>query len=732
MDVVNPLAKENEAQLHFLDYWRIIRVRKVLIMVIFLLVVTTTTVITFWLPKTYISEGQMSVDKDYADMSSFFQGRAISMGIDPFFIQTQLERVQSSEVLDQVIEDKELNLNERWAKRFGMERNLETQETYAILSKRLRARNIRNTSIIEISVVSEDKQEAADIVNKIMKVYKEIRQQRVEKISKDNYAKLMSEKAKINEDIKKYQAEVARLSKDLGVNDMGIDTITTQTVETENLRKINSEQVVAKSKYIEIKARWDKLQLIPAEQLPMNILLMNQYDDQLSSLLKARDEYITQRELKLKDVTADHPDVKTLDNVLRENKKSIDLKVKAVMDATQAQVDAAKQVLDRLDQDFKEASDRNQALQAKLLPYATAKRDLEGAMEMRRSFDIRTKADEVDAQMSRPSMVEIFSGAKPALKPYRPNIPLNIALSVLVGMVVGVGLAFFVEYLDTSMKTIDDVEAVLQAPVIGVIPQNVGPIFEEGEDSPHAEAYRVLRTNILFGRKDSRLNTVTVVSGGAGEGKSTTIMNMATIFAQNGHRVLLVDTDLRRPSLHKAFNVSNSIGLTSYLMGQRSLEEVILKTEVKNLDFLPSGRLPASAMGILNSPQMKKFVEDIKQRYDIVFFDAPPILGVSDASILVSMMDMTVLVVQYRKYPQAMTVRAKLTVEKVGGNLLGIVLNNINLSSDSYYYYQSGYHYNHYARSEDSMDEGELAAKGKKLPAKPDEAGGKVEVKQKY
>src|SRR5262249_58828879 len=118
-------------------------------------------------------------------------------------------------------------------------------------------------------------------------------------------------------------------------------------------------------------------------------------------------------------------------------------------------------------------------------------------------------------------------------------------------LVVGVGLAFFIEYLDTSVKTIDDVERTLQAPVLGVIPQNVGYLVEEGAESPHAEAYRVLRTNLLFSRKDDKLNTVAVVSAGAGEGKSTTVFNLASVFAQStqgGQRILIVDSDLRRPT----------------------------------------------------------------------------------------------------------------------------------------------------------------------------------------
>ena len=299
-------------------------------------------------------------------------------------------------------------------------------------------------------------------------------------------------------------------------------------------------------------------------------------------------------------------------------------------------------------------------------------------------------------------------------RPVRPNKPLNIALGIIIGLVVGVGLAFFIEYLDTSVKTIDDVERTLQAPVLGVIPQNVGYLVEEGAESPHAEAYRVLRTNLLFSRKDDKLNTVAVVSAGAGEGKSTTVCNLATVFAQSGSRVLMVDSDLRRPTLHKLMGVTNALGLTNYLMKQNTLEEVIQTTKLPSLDFLASGKLPSSSLGILSSAQMKDLISELKQRYDFVFFDSPTIMGVSDASILASEVDMTLQVIQYRRYPQPMNIRAKQLIEKVGGNLIGIVLNNINMSQDESYYYYSGYYHDYYSKNDDDAAPPTNGASGEK------------------
>jgi polysaccharide biosynthesis transport protein len=337
---------------------------------------------------------------------------------------------------------------------------------------------------------------------------------------------------------------------------------------------------------------------------------------------------------------------------------------------------------------------------------------------------MKIAGEQIDVALPKTMMVEIVDTAKTGMKPVRPNKPLNIALGIVIGLVVGIGLAFFIEYLDTSVKTIDDVERSLQSPVLGVIPQNVGLLIDEGTESPHAEAYRVLRTNLLFSRKDDKLNTVAIVSAGAGEGKSTTVFNLASVFAQSGQRVLVVDSDLRRPTLHKMLKVTNSIGLTNYLLKQNTLEQVIQTSSLPTMDFMASGKLPSSSLGILSSAQMKELIGELKQRYDFVFFDSPPIMGVSDASILASEVDMTLQVIQYRRYPQPMNIRAKQLIEKVGGNLVGIVLNNINMSQDESYYYYSGYYHDYYYRSEETEP-------SKRADAKSEDKT-KLDIQKKY
>ena len=299
------------------------------------------------------------------------------------------------------------------------------------------------------------------------------------------------------------------------------------------------------------------------------------------------------------DYGEDHPQVQRALKMRDELNRQINARLKGIMNGMQAKVDALQAVVENSEAKVNEAKSNDIVRAEKTRPYYVAKTELDRLRKFRDVLALRTFQENVEVIMPKTTMVELIEHAEPATRPVRPNKPLNIALGIIIGLVVGVGLAFFIEYLDTSVKTIDDVERTLQAPVLGVIPQNVGYLLEEGAESPHAEAYRVLRTNLLFSRKDDKLNTVAVVSAGAGEGKSTTVCNLATVFAQSGARVLMIDSDLRRPTLHKIMGVTNNLGLTNYLLKQNTLEEVIQTSKQPALDFMASGKLPSSSLGIL-------------------------------------------------------------------------------------------------------------------------------------
>ncbi len=722
-----------DSRLHFLDYWRIIRIRKTVIFAVFLLVVLTTSIVTYWLPKYYASTVRVAIEKDMPDISPLFDYRQTTPVFDPFFITTEFEKIQSKTVLYSVITNRDLNLNRKWAARFHVP-ELKTTETYGILKKRIDVRQYRNTSLIEIRVMSEDKEEAAAIANKIAEAYKDWRLSQRMTAALKGIKSLQDQFEEYEKRVEKMQQDVAMMRSTNSISDAVADNAQVMALEPETVRRLESARVDSLANYSQIKGQLDNLQSLERASL-RKALPTASADAQLSELLSKYSSAEQELASMKKDYTEEHPTVARVKSILEQVNTQIEAKMDGIMLGLKSRLDGMKNELEARTIELEKAKTKDRESAQTYGPYILAKRELESLKKVRDTMQLRIIQETVDAKLTKSQIVDVVDQAEPGVNPVRPNVPLNIALGIIVGLAVGIGLAFFIEYLDTSVKTIDDVERALQAAVLGVIPQNVGFLLQEGPDSPHAEAYRVLRTNLLFSRKDERFNTLTVVSGGAGEGKSTTVFNLATVFAQNGQRVLLVDSDLRRPSLHRFLNISNSIGLTNYLLKQKTLEEVVQTTPLATLDFLPSGKLPSSSLGILNSTRMKEFIHEVRKRYDFVLFDSPPIMGVSDASVLASEVDMALLVVQYRKYPQIMTLRAKQMVQKVGGNLLGVVLNNINISQDSYYYYYSGYYYDYYSygskKGEDS--EGKAEEDGRKPGEKKDSTeSAKIDLKKKY
>ncbi len=683
---------------HFLDYWRVIRARKLMVVGIFALVLATTVGLTFLLPEKFESTVRIRVSKD-SDVAGLYEG-VRSTGYDPYFVLTEFEVIKSKSVLYGVITN--LNLISRWSVREKIP-NLTLQRAYYKLLNDMDVRQFRNTELIEVSVRSKDSMEAAEIANTIASAYREDRLKKYKETSEQTARTFTETLENYEEEVQELQKMVDDLRLELKISDYIAEGQGAMgpTLEPEAVRKLDMERLSLEGQYSHLEKFLEELSALSDEKKLEALMGANPNDTVMNELIVKKN--IAEQELANIDVsyTEDHPDVLRLTRVLDTITRQIDERVKSSISGLKSRMVTLRTQADANQKMLEDAKTLDAQNSAKYRPYWNAKRELEKKSKMRDLLQARLQVENIEQNIPRASIVQVTDLAEPGIKPVEPNLPLNVILGIIVGLVGGIGFAFFVEYLDTSFKAIDEVEQTLGASVIGIIPQNVG-YLKDDPTAAYAEAYRVLRTNVLFGRKNETMNTITVVSGGAAEGKSTTIVNLATVFAQNDNRVLLVDSDLRRPSLHRILGVSNAIGLTSYLLKQKTLEETILVSPIKGLDFLPSGKLASTSMGILNSTRMKEFFDEVRTRYDYVFFDSPPIMGVSDASVLASLVDMVVLVVQHRKYPQSMTLRAKQTVEKVGGNLLGIVLNNISINQDSYYYYYSGYYYDYYSKNYDS------------------------------
>jgi capsular exopolysaccharide synthesis family protein len=717
-------APPPEVKLHFLDYWRVIRIRKAIILTVFLITTLIATLVTFILPPSYASTCRIKVENDVNDSLGGSSATASMMPYDPYFIQTTFEIMQSQVVLGNVIAT--LNLNSVWGGKYYNGQTLKTSETMEILKQRMLLAPVRNTKLISITVYSDSPTEAALLANTIADAYKNYRLDTRRQNSSKGLEVLENQFLDESNRIVLTQQRIEDLRSQLGISgDQSESTYYTPTLTTEMLQRYHDQKIEGERTYKELAAQLQQLKSLDKNRL-RDVLPGVVNDPELASLLDKLHE-AQQKIAALKiDYAADNNIVTRVQTLIDTLNQQVDDRVTGILSQLDSQVNSKKAALDALSQAVEDAKVKDQLEAAKNQPYYNARRELEQMRNQHNLLYLKIEAERLDAEIPKNSMVQVTDRAEPGKSPVKPNKPLNIALGIVFGLIMGVGLAFFIEYLDTSVKTIDDVERTFQSPVLGVIPQNIGYLLEEGTESKHAEAYRVLRTNLLFSRTAETLNTIVIVSAGAGEGKSTTTINLATVFAQGGSRVLIVDSDLRRPTMHKLFKVANNLGLTNYLLKQNTLAEVVQTTQVPNLDFMASGKLPNSSMGILGSAQMKQMIAELKQRYDYIFFDSPPILGVSDASVIASEVDIVMQVVQYRRYPQPMTIRAKQMIEKVGGNLIGIVLNNINMAQDEGYYYYSGYYHESYYSNQNADDEGEAKA----APAKA--ADGETGIKQKY
>ena len=679
---------------------------------------------TFILPESYASTARLIVEPDVSNISMGEERSVSQVTYDPYFLQTTYELIQSQAVLSNVVSS--LNLNVEWGKKYYNNETLKTSEAIEFLKRRMHLDTIRNTKYITITVYNEDKNDAAKLANAVANAYQNYRLEQRQEWTSKGIDVLQTQFQEDEDRIVVLSTNVEYLRRTLNIPDFDPNSISpTPTLTQADLQRLNDRKIEGETTYKMLQTRLTELQAYSTDKL-RDVLPTVTSDSALAGLLDKLHESKQQYVILTNDYNPNNsPNVARVQSEIDELNHQIDNRVGGIMAALDSEVKSQKAALDAITIAVEDAKANDQAEALRGLPYWEKKRELENRRQFHTLLADKILSEKTMLGIPKSAMVQITDPATPGDAPVKPNKTLNIALGLVFGLVMGIGLAFFIEYLDTSVKTIDDVERAFQAPVLGVIPQNVGFLGDEGTESTHAEAYRVLRTNLLFSRKDDKLNSLVVVSAGAGEGKSTTALNLATVFAHTGQRVLLVDSDLRRPTLHKMLHVSNNIGLTNYLLKQNTLAEVIQTTGVPLLDFMASGKLPNSSMGVLGSLPMKDMISELKQRYDFIFFDSPPILGVSDASILASEVDMVLQVIQYRRYPQPMNIRAKQMIEKVGGNFAGIVLNNINVSQDESYYYYTGYYHDYSSRSEDEQP---VPARDENTPDDADGGG----IKQKY
>lgn len=295
--------------------------------------------------------------------------------------------------------------------------------------------------------------------------------------------------------------------------------------------------------------------------------------------------------------------------------------------------------------------------------------------------------------------------------PVRPRTRLNTLLAAVVGAMLATGVAFLIEYLDDTVKTPDELQQLVNLPALGIIARIPGEELSERlvatlqPRSPISEAYRTLRTNLEFSAVDSGLHTLVITSSNPMEGKSTTAANLSIVMAQAGKQVILVDADMRRPMIHTLFGSSNNYGLTTAIVqGNPSPMEYVQETDVPNLRIMTTGPIPPNPAEILGSQRTREVIEHLKEEADLVIFDSPPVLAVTDAAVLSTVVDGVLLVLEVGRTRRDVIFRSTDALRRVGAQVLGVALNRVSSKRGGYYYYKY-YEYDYYYARDGREDE---------------------------
>ncbi|HEY7400665.1 MAG TPA: polysaccharide biosynthesis tyrosine autokinase [Actinomycetota bacterium] len=296
---------------------------------------------------------------------------------------------------------------------------------------------------------------------------------------------------------------------------------------------------------------------------------------------------------------------------------------------------------------------------------------------------------------------EITVDAQLPTRPTSPNLPMNVALSLLFGLVVGVVVAYVRERVDDHLRGRTDLEEVLAVPVMTMIPAIPGwrdhtstqLVTLDAPRSPAAEAYRTLRTSMLVAAAERGIKTIMVVSSLAGEGKSTTAANLGVVLAQADRRVVLISADLRRPRLHEFFGLGPERGLSEVLTGERRPWESLKSGGTDNLWLMSSGHIPDQPTELLQSPAMHELISDQREVVDFIVIDCPPVLAVADALVLAPLVDGVIFVANAKSTPRGAVIQARAQLDQVGARMLGAVLNNVDAGGVGYAYYGAQYTY---------------------------------------
>jgi polysaccharide biosynthesis transport protein len=725
---------------HLLDYIIILRKHQWLILTFLLTVVTVVTIASFKMKPVYLAAARVEVDKESQNMSPFPDSNSYDEFMDmENYLETQTKILQSETLALQTIKSLDLARYPEFGggpSTTAWAHNGPAPQRPAILGAflgRLTVKRVANSRLIEVTFEAEDPQLAAQIVNTHLQNFVEqnFRSKYDATIQASNW--LSSELEGLR--IKVEKSENARIAYQRANQTWQIDE--KQDITTSKMADLSKAVTEAQTDVAQKEAMYRMAVSGNVDALPTA-----HGSEVLTELLKRKSDADEQYAEALNQYGPNFPKVlrlaaqqKELDENLARARKTLIESVQQEFNTARSHVELLQETLDK---QRAEANDQAE----KLIQYHILQHDAESDRLLYDGLLQKLKEATITVGL-RSTNIRVVDPALAPGGPSRPQKARNILLAFLIGLVGGVGLALFREYLDNTVKSPDDIEALTGLPSLAVVPAMPGLNAQQGRlsrrtggggspgriellsyaqpKSQISEAFRALRTSLLLSQAEHPPQVILVTSALPREGKTTAAVNLAVTLAQLGDRTLLMDSDLRKPGIRRALNLTlgKDVGLSSYLAGVSSLDEATIQhPTITNLSALTTGPVPPSPADLLSSHRMREAIAELRRRFKFIVIDSPPVMAATDAVILSALTDGVLLVVRSGETPKEAFTRTRDLLAAVKCRLLGVVLNAVDSSAPDYYY---SYRYYPYAYG---YGYGEDADKTSKFPSGPEEPNG--------
>ena len=733
-------------------YWRIIKKRRWTILSIVAILLTIGLIASIKQKPVYRTTTLLEIQKENPNIltvQELFQFEDVSDN----YLETQYKVLQSETLARRVIDELHLDrLTEFNASRLYFwnvsQQNagsgdssspdfLTMQRVLRRFEERLSIEPVRRSRLVRVSFESQDPQLAAKITNSLATNYiqgnLENRWESTQKASEWLSQQLQS----IKSNLEKSEDDLQQYAEANGLLFLESDKGDTQNIIDERLRQLQEELTKAQAD------RYVKESLYRLVETGDFSSLSGVVDNRLMQDLTVRIADLERQKAELAPVFSDtYPKVKTIQSQIDRTEQLLTQERKRAADRFINDYNAAVRRESLVRQAFEEQRKQANLIAGRAVQYNILKREVDTNKQLYEGLLQRLKEAGVSAGL-KASNIRIVDAAVPPTNPVKPRILLNLILALALGLSAGLATAFLKEHLDNTLKTPQDIENFLRLPALALIPSlaslaarkkavygmavhrpsiagpnghsvtldkklQAGWIHIKGnggtQDNVLSEAFRGLRTSVLLSTAGRPPRSLTFASAEPGEGKTTVACNLAMSLAQLGKRVLLIDADLRRPSVHKLLNIENrSVGVVTFLTGQEEWTSLIRATATRGLDSLLCGPVPPNPSELLSSDRMQVLIQEAMAEYNFVLLDSPPLLNVADGRILTTLVEGAILVVKAGSTPRELVHRAHLSVRDVGARLIGVILNNVDMRQGGYY--GSYYRYHEYGGIENTMAE---------------------------